>query len=191
MKLRKLLMLTVVVAVVGGGCGTTTAQAYLVAKPSGNTLSERLKSQTINLKHARYVCNHGANASKRWSCKAVKWLQREWHETHAALHPFKPTGNVTKPFTPPACTYELLNREGGMNPHKWNGGHVAPWTPHTTYGGSGAYGGPQALPGDKMKSAGADWAHNIWTQIKWMMGYVSRYGGMCAALSFQKSHGYY
>lgn len=91
-----------------------------------------------------------------------------------------------------SCTDQLLRREGGYNPHKWNGGHVAPWTPYTTYGGSGAYGGPQALPGSKMASAGPDWRDNIWTQIKWMQGYMnSRYGGSCNALAFQMANGYY
>ena len=56
---------------------------------------------------------------------------------------------------------------------------------------SGAYGIPQALPGNKMSSAGADWQTNPVTQIKWMSGYVSRYGGWQGALNFWYSHGWY
>ncbi len=57
---------------------------------------------------------------------------------------------------------------------------------------SGAYGIPQALPGGKMASAGADWETNPVTQIRWMNGYVtSRYGGWQQALSFKMSHGWY
>ncbi len=37
---------------------------------------------------------------------------------------------------------------------------------------SGAYGIPQALPGSKMASAGADWQTNPITQLKWMNSYV-------------------
>src|SRR6266567_2009336 len=37
---------------------------------------------------------------------------------------------------------------------------------------SGAYGIPQALPGSKMASAGADWQTNPATQIKWGLGYI-------------------
>lgn len=56
-------------------------------------------------------------------------------------------------------------------------------------GGSGAYGIPQALPGSKMKSEGADWATNPATQVRWMIGYVNRkYGGSCSALSYWNSH---
>ena len=57
---------------------------------------------------------------------------------------------------------------------------------------SGAYGIPQALPGSKMASAGADWMTNPATQIKWGLGYIqSRYGDPCSAWSFWEAHGYY
>lgn len=56
---------------------------------------------------------------------------------------------------------------------------------------SGAYGIPQALPGSKMASAGSDWETNPVTQIRWMSGYVNRYGGWQGALEFWYSHGWY
>ncbi|MBQ3320760.1 G5 domain-containing protein [Candidatus Saccharibacteria bacterium] len=56
---------------------------------------------------------------------------------------------------------------------------------------SGAYGIPQALPGNKMASAGADWETNPITQIRWMSGYVNRYGGWYGALNFWYAHGWY
>ncbi|MBQ3325873.1 G5 domain-containing protein [Candidatus Saccharibacteria bacterium] len=50
---------------------------------------------------------------------------------------------------------------------------------------SGAYGIPQALPGNKMAEAGSDWETNPVTQIRWMANYVNkRYGGWSQALSF-------
>jgi hypothetical protein len=57
---------------------------------------------------------------------------------------------------------------------------------------SSAYGIPQALPGSKMASAGADWATNPETQIRWGLGYIQgRYGTPCGAWSFKSSHGWY
>lgn len=54
-----------------------------------------------------------------------------------------------------------------------------------TNASSGAYGIPQALPGNKMASVGADWETNPVTQIKWMKQYVEkRYGGWKQALDF-------
>ena len=56
---------------------------------------------------------------------------------------------------------------------------------------SGAYGIPQALPGSKMASAGADWQTNPVTQIRWMAGYVNRYGGWQGARNYWYAHGWY
>ena len=57
---------------------------------------------------------------------------------------------------------------------------------------SGAYGIPQALPGSKMATAGADWQTNPATQIEWGLGYIrDRYGSPCGAWGFKQSHGWY
>jgi hypothetical protein len=57
---------------------------------------------------------------------------------------------------------------------------------------SSAYGIPQALPGSKMASAGADWASNPVTQIRWGLGYIQdRYGTPCGAWSFKQGHNWY
>ncbi len=57
---------------------------------------------------------------------------------------------------------------------------------------SSAYGIPQALPGSKMSSAGADWATNPVTQITWGLGYIQgRYGSPCSAWGHSQSHGWY
>ena len=57
---------------------------------------------------------------------------------------------------------------------------------------SGAYGIPQALPGSKMASSGADWQTNPATQINWGLGYIkSTYGTPCNAWAFWQSNGYY
>ena len=57
---------------------------------------------------------------------------------------------------------------------------------------SGAYGIPQALPGSKMASAGADWRTSAATQIRWGLGYIdSRHGTPCGAWSHFQSRGWY
>ena len=57
---------------------------------------------------------------------------------------------------------------------------------------SSAYGIPQALPGKKMASFGADWRTNPATQIRWGLDYVhDRYGTPCQAWSFKRGHGWY
>jgi hypothetical protein len=57
---------------------------------------------------------------------------------------------------------------------------------------SGAYGIPQALPGSKMASAGADWQTNPATQIRWGLGYIKAiYGDPCKAWAFWQVNHYY
>jgi uncharacterized protein YabE (DUF348 family) len=77
------------------------------------------------------------------------------------------------------CLDKLWQRESGWNPYASN--------PY-----SGAYGIPQALPGSKMASAGADWATNPTTQIIWGLGYIaSRYGTPCGAWAQSEAVGWY
>lgn len=70
--------------------------------------------------------------------------------------------------------------------------HESGWNPTAKNPGSGAYGLPQALPGSKMASAGADWATNYQTQFKWFVGYCNgRYGSIQGAYSYWlKNHSY-
>jgi len=73
------------------------------------------------------------------------------------------------------CFAHVIERESGWNPRA---GRV-----------SGAYGLPQALPGRKMASAGADWRTNPRTQIRWAIGYMDeRYGSACGAWAHWRRH---
>ncbi|WP_231599665.1 MULTISPECIES: lytic transglycosylase domain-containing protein [unclassified Salinibacterium] len=77
------------------------------------------------------------------------------------------------------CLVSLWNRESGWNVYAQNAS-------------SGAYGIPQALPGSKMATAGADWATNPATQIAWGLSYIEgRYGTPCGAWAYSESNGWY
>ncbi|MCW2786488.1 MAG: hypothetical protein JWP74_3005 [Marmoricola sp.] len=77
------------------------------------------------------------------------------------------------------CVNDIWTQESNWNVRADN--------PHST-----AYGIPQALPGKKMATVGADWRTDAETQIRWGLNYIhQRYGTACAAWSFKKAHGYY
>ncbi|EAR25620.1 secreted protein [marine actinobacterium PHSC20C1] len=77
------------------------------------------------------------------------------------------------------CLVSLWNRESGWNVYAMNSS-------------SGAYGIPQALPGSKMATAGADWATNPATQIAWGLSYIDgRYGTPCGAWAYSEANGWY
>ncbi|WP_310964887.1 aggregation-promoting factor C-terminal-like domain-containing protein [Nocardioides terrisoli] len=66
------------------------------------------------------------------------------------------------------------------------------WNVHAANPSSSAYGIPQALPGSKMASAGANWQNSAETQIRWGLGYIrDRYGSACSAWAFKRAHGWY
>ncbi|MCW2795206.1 MAG: secreted protein [Nocardioides sp.] len=66
------------------------------------------------------------------------------------------------------------------------------WRVNADNPSSSAYGIPQALPGSKMSTAGADWATNPVTQIRWGLGYIQdRYGSPCSAWGHSESYGWY
>ncbi len=78
-----------------------------------------------------------------------------------------------------SCLIPLWMGESGW---RWNAENAS----------SGAYGIPQALPGTKMASAGADWRTNPATQIEWGLTYIrDSYGTPCGAWGFKQSHGWY
>ena len=77
------------------------------------------------------------------------------------------------------CLVSLWDKESGWNVNAYNAS-------------SGATGIPQALPGNKMASAGADWQTNPATQITWGLGYIaSRYSTPCAAWDKSEASGWY
>ena len=66
------------------------------------------------------------------------------------------------------------------------------WNPNAKNKSSGAYGIPQALPGSKMVSEGADWRTNYKTQIRWGLKYIKqRYGTPTAAWNSFLKKGWY
>jgi hypothetical protein len=70
--------------------------------------------------------------------------------------------------------------------------HESGWNVYARNPSSGAYGIPQALPGDKMAAAGPDWATNPTTQIRWGLTYIQgRYGSPCAAWTHEQHTGWY
>ncbi|ROT32146.1 lytic transglycosylase domain-containing protein [Micromonospora sp. HM5-17] len=66
------------------------------------------------------------------------------------------------------------------------------WNHRSANASTGAYGIPQALPGERMASVGSDWKTNPATQIKWGLGYIKgRYDTPCGAWTFFQEEGWY
>lgn len=82
----------------------------------------------------------------------------------------------------------IVGYESGWCYTKAQGEHYCPSVPDNAYTPNG-YGLCQATPGSKMVSAGADWATNPITQLRWCSGYAaSRYGSWAAAYNHWVSY---
>lgn len=114
----------------------------------------------------------------------------------APPRPSAPAVGVPDPGTAQAIAYKLVVARG------WDAGEfdclVALWNKESHWNvfahnaNSGAYGIPQAMPGSKMASAGADWETNPRTQIVWGLGYIAgRYGTPCVAWGNSQTRGWY
>jgi hypothetical protein len=109
--------------------------------------------------------------------------------------PLVPSGPPPNPATAQGIAYKMLASFGfgtdqyGCLNNIWT--RESGWR-YNAENASGAYGIPQALPGSKMASAGADWQTNPATQIKWGLGYIKgRYGTPCAAWAAWQVQGWY
>lgn len=107
-----------------------------------------------------------------------------------------PAAGVPDPGTAKAIAYDMVMARGwGQGEYDclvslWN--KESGWNVYAHNRSSGAYGIPQALPGSKMATAGADWATNPATQITWGLGYISgRYGTPCGAWGASQTKGWY
>ena len=85
------------------------------------------------------------------------------HQGRLHGNPWQIAGSLMPAYHWTSWQFHYLNllwmRESGWNRFAYN---------HS----SGAYGIPQAVPGDKMAAAGPDWRTSARTQIIWGMGYI-------------------
>ena len=98
-------------------------------------------------------------------------------------NPWQIAGSLMPAYHWTSYQFHYLNllwmRESGWNRFAYN---------HS----SGAYGIPQAVPGNKMAAAGPDWRTSARTQIIWGMGYIrSRYGNPWNAWQHELRYGWY
>jgi hypothetical protein len=107
-----------------------------------------------------------------------------------------PAVGIPDPGSAQAIAYDMVIARGWSDAEYeclvalWN--RESHWNVYAHNVSSGAYGIPQALPGDKMATAGADWQTNPTTQITWGLGYIAgRYGTPCGAWEHSERKGWY
>ncbi|MDN3351178.1 lytic transglycosylase domain-containing protein [Actinomadura sp. DC4] len=164
----------------------------LMQELSGYQMDPVVAGAEANAKRRAYekeVAAEKAAAKKAKAKAAALKKKREWEALKARMS-HDPSAAENQQY---AKKMSALKGWGGCWSSlltMWN--HESGWNEHAENPGSGAYGIPQALPGSKMASAGADWRNNAMTQIAWGLAYVgSRYGDPCKAWGFWQAHNWY
>lgn len=123
-------------------------------------------------------------------------VRDNYRATKRVIPAATPAAGIPDPGTAQAIAYAMLQARGwgddqyGCLVALWN--RESHWNVYAHNVSSGAYGIPQALPGTKMASAGADWATNPKTQITWGLSYITgRYGTPCGAWAAFQNKGWY
>lgn len=128
---------------------------------------------------------HQQHREKRHAAKShhVRKHPARGHGGRLRGNPWQIAGSLMPAYHWTSWQFHYLNllwmRESGWNRFAYN---------HS----SGAYGIPQAVPGNKMAAAGPDWRTSARTQIIWGMGYIqSRYGNPWNAWQHELQDGWY
>ncbi|MEY9843890.1 hypothetical protein ABH940_000954 [Streptacidiphilus sp. BW17] len=160
------------------------AQQAAATVTAQKVAAQEARLQAAKTAHAKAEAEAAA-AARAAAAAAQEAASREAAAQRAQLVSYSPgsvqalAASIIGSTTQFECFSQIVTRESG-------------WNYQATNASSGAYGLVQALPGDKMASAGADWQTNPATQIRWGLNYMnSRYGSPCGAWSFWQAHSWY
>jgi hypothetical protein len=195
-------VITALIAVIGAitylvgfrpGSDSAGAVAAVMAVPTSHAMAtlEEQREQLIALSVASHTLN--PVGQPKLASRSSSAVSGGGGSSGSAGPPVAPPD----PGTAQSIAYNMLS-SFGWNPQTyfsclnniWT--RESGWVYTATNPISGAYGIPQALPGDKMASAGPNWQTDPTTQIKWGLGYIqSTYGDPCSAWAFWQAHDYY
>ncbi len=178
------------------GAGTLTAQVQM------SKVMSALRQDQINVLVAQQAADRQAarrkqEAARRAAAEAAadqaaqEQAQQQQQPSQAAPSPAPaPAGSAQQIAMGMLGSYGWSSSQFSCLVSLWN--QESGWNVYATNPTSGAYGIPQALPGSKMASAGADWQTDAATQIRWGLSYIkSLYGSPCGAWSHEEADGWY
>ena len=194
------------VADLTGGGGV---QPAALMQPASQAIAPEPLSLNLHAQLARLQARASAQAAQAAAAARTAQLQQAAIRQASPTPPPAATQAATPPPAPqtpppgPGPSGSYQDYAAGLMPsYGWDSGQMgcliplwnqeSGWNPLSRNPQSGAYGIPQALPGDKMASAGADWQTNGDTQIRWGLGYIkSNYGDPCGAWAHEQASGWY
>jgi hypothetical protein len=182
----------------GSSSATPSATPSASPAPAGPGQAEALAK-------AQQAATEAAAAAKAADDEARKKAEQEASRSTTRATTPPPTNSAPKYPVPSSCNVYTGNKKIGCAVLVGYGfgldqmpcleklfDRESHWNPTALNKSSGAYGIPQASPGSKMASVGADWKTNPETQIRWGLNYIKgRYKTPCGAWSHSQSTGWY
>lgn len=107
------ILLLGVVALVLALLVAASSDAHLAYKARNDTLTERWRVQSLNLRHARYVCRQGDGKHQAWACKATGWIGRELAQTQRAITARQHRAYVNSARARTIAAAEIIRARGG------------------------------------------------------------------------------
>jgi hypothetical protein len=165
----------------GSGTGGSTGEPGTIALAVYGTARKHPLSRHQGRQHQHRPMHHRMDHAVKHHHARQHRARRHRGRLHGS--PWQIAGSLMPAYHWSSWQFHYLNllwmRESGWNRFACN---------HS----SGAYGIPQAVPGDKMSSAGPNWRTSARTQIIWGMGYIQgRYGNPWNAWQHELSYGWY
>jgi hypothetical protein len=181
------------------GAGTTAPQVQM-SKVMSALRQDQVKALVAQQAAARQAAHRRRETARRAAAEAAA-DQAAQEQAQQQQQQQQPSQAAPSPAPAPAGSAQQIAM-GMLGSYGWSSGQFSclvslwnqesGWNVYATNPVSGAYGIPQALPGSKMASAGADWQTSAATQIRWGLSYIkSLYGSPCGAWSHEEADGWY
>ena len=179
------------------GAGTLAPQVQ-ISEVMSALRQDQSNALVAQLAAARQAARRKREAARRAAAEAAadqaaqeQAQQQQQQQSQAAPPPARaPSGSAQQIAMGMLGSYGWSSSQFSCLDSLWN--QESGWNVYATNTTSGAYGIPQALPGSKMASAGADWQTDAATQIRWGLSYIkSLYGSPCGAWGHEEADGWY
>lgn len=178
---------------------TVTTAANQEPAAAAGSLAKPLNGQQVSVVEAQLAADRADwEASERMRAEAAAEAARIQQEQAAAAAAEQARQEaIANAVADPRSAARQMLADRGMGEDQfqcldrlWT--KESNWTVTADNPTSSAYGIPQALPGNKMASAGADWETNPVTQITWGLGYIDDvYGSPCKAWNHSQANNWY
>ncbi len=187
---RRIALVTAPILLIGGGIATSVMAQSAAADQLQQRTSAQILNESTGMRSDQLALDAAILQKRTADAVAAAQAAAAAAAAAQAAYLVSPAGAQDTAHSMAASQYGWGDDQFGCLVSLWT--RESGWSVNAYNPDGGATGIPQALPGDKMATAGADWQTNPATQIAWGLGYIaSSYGTPCAAWDHSESYNWY